>query len=105
MASMTFNNGYQQQHNLVAGSVSISNVVASRAEKEFGKLQRLIELNQRLEAALSMPRIPVSAAARDLVKHCNTVSDPLIPGLWGEPSGSPFTSNSSSSDTVCCIII
>ncbi|KAI9338581.1 G-protein gamma subunit [Zopfochytrium polystomum] len=79
---------------------------STRAERELNKLRRLQELNLRLEHSLSMPIIPVSAAARDLVKFCTSTPDPLLPSVWGEFSKDrPYTSNPTASEQGCCAIL
>ncbi|EPZ33274.1 G-protein gamma subunit [Rozella allomycis CSF55] len=49
------------------------------------KLQKLIQLNQRLKEELDMPRIPVSEAALALRKYTESTTDPLVKGGGDNP--------------------
>nr|XP_019012001.1 guanine nucleotide-binding protein subunit gamma [Kwoniella pini CBS 10737]OCF50782.1 guanine nucleotide-binding protein subunit gamma [Kwoniella pini CBS 10737] len=47
------------------------------------KLRRLMEHNHRLREELARPRVMVSVASLNLINHCRSTKDPLIPALWG----------------------
>ncbi|ODN77150.1 hypothetical protein L202_05678 [Cryptococcus amylolentus CBS 6039] len=47
------------------------------------KLRRLVEHNQRLREELARPRVMVSVASMNLINHCRSNKDPLIPSVWG----------------------
>ncbi|WVQ64993.1 uncharacterized protein L199_003163 [Kwoniella botswanensis] len=56
---------------------------ANKATMHELKLRRLMEHNHRLREELARPRVMVSVASLNLINHCRSTKDPLIPSLWG----------------------
>ncbi|TYJ55591.1 hypothetical protein B9479_003741 [Cryptococcus floricola] len=56
---------------------------ANKATMHELKLRRLLEHNHRLREELARPRVMVSVASMNLINHCRSTKDPLIPSVWG----------------------
>ncbi|RUS23396.1 GGL domain-containing protein [Jimgerdemannia flammicorona] len=54
------------------------------------KLQKQLDLNNRLREILERNAVPASEACQTLLKYVSTTTDYLLPALWGEPEENPY---------------
>ncbi|KAI9022237.1 hypothetical protein CLU79DRAFT_835370 [Phycomyces nitens] len=54
------------------------------------KLEKLLDLNEKLREQLEIARVPVSEASRSLIEYCQTTTDTMVPSVWGHKSLETF---------------
>ncbi|KAI7869117.1 hypothetical protein BDF14DRAFT_1994716 [Spinellus fusiger] len=47
------------------------------------KLEKWLELNEKLREQLEITRLPVSEASRSLIDYCKMTPDSMVPSVWG----------------------